>query len=389
MEKLPTWVEVNLDNLLFNLRQMKAHVGEGVKLLLTVKADAYGHGAVQVAQASLGLVDMFGVATVDEARELERAGIRGNDILVLSPILEREIPLIVESGFAVTISSADFAGRIAGHAKQAGKTVDVHVEIDTGMGRTGIQVEGALQELVEISRIDGVNVAGVYTHFPSADEDEDFTREQIVRFGALVERMKEAGIHVPLVHSANSSALSRFRESHMAMVRPGLLAYGYLPTGDGSPVAAKPVMSWKSRLVQVRRIPAGRSISYGRTFTTKRETLLGVVPVGYGHGYPFRLSNGGEMLFRGERAPVLGRVTMDMTMIDLTDIVSDAEPGEEVMLFGGGEEGGIPLHEVASRAGTIPYEILCGISKRVPRMYLRNGKVEAFKSLLGVAGNTF
>lgn len=384
MKRLPTWLEIDLDRFDKNLERIQGWVGPGVGMLLTVKADAYGHGAVQIARAATRRVGMFGVATVDEALELREAGIP-NDILILSPILEAEIASVARHGFAITISSSDFAGAVAAHA--AGVVIDAHVEIDTGMGRTGVAEEEAFDEVRRIATAPGVRLRGLYTHFPVSDTDPAYTRAQIARFLDLVARVRACGIEVPLVHSANSAAVDGVRESHMNLVRPGLLAYGLHPSGGAPGVDVAPVMGWKTRIVRVRRVPAGKSISYARAFTTTRPSVIGVVPVGYGHGYPLRLSQRGAMLVSGRRVPIVGRVTMDMTMVDLTDLPEVPPPGAEVVLVGTQEGETITFHDLAAWGDTICYEVMCGISKRVPRTYFRFGKVETFKSLLGVLPN--
>ncbi len=386
MDKLPTWLEVDLDKLTGNIELLRHLLKPEVKILHTVKADAYGHGAVQVAQAAEKRVDMFGVATVDEALELQGAGIR-TPVLILSPVLAKEIPRVVEAGFAVTLSSLSFAERLSSCASEFSKTIDFHVEVDTGMGRTGLFPDEARDIIKKAVSLPFVRFAGLYTHFPVSDSDLSFTREQAESFLDFVGRLQTDGVKAPLLHSANSAAIPAVPESHMEMVRPGLLLYGYFPTAEGAAVPVQPVMNWKTRLVQVRKIPAGRTISYGRTYTTRRETVMGVIPVGYGHGYPFQLSNKGAVLLKGKRAPILGRVTMDMTMVDLTDFAETPVEGDEVVLIGKQGGASVSLHELAEWAATIPYEILCGISKRVPRTYLKNGKVETYKSLLGVLPN--
>ncbi|HEX5132794.1 MAG TPA: alanine racemase [Candidatus Krumholzibacteria bacterium] len=384
MKRLPTWLEIDLDRLDKNLGHIQAAVGDGVGILLTVKADAYGHGAVQVAAAASSHVRLFGVATVDEALELQEAGIR-NGLLILSPILETEVPVVAEHGFAITLSSAAFVEAIARHSPD--RPLDVHVEIDTGMGRSGVAEADAFDEIVAIAQSPAVKLRGVYTHFPVSDSDAGFTRAQVGRFLALVAKLRAAGVTIPLVHSANSAAVDGVAEAHMDMVRPGLLAYGLHPAGGTPGIDVAPIMSWKSRLVRVRRVPAGHNISYGRSFTTARDSVIGVVPVGYGHGYPLRLSGRGSMLVSGRRVPIVGRVTMDMTMVDLTDLPEVPREGDGVVLVGtqGGET--ISFHDLAAWADTICYEIMCMISKRVPRTYFRRGKVETFKTLLGVIPN--
>ena len=384
MKRLPTWLEIDLDRLDRNIEAIQTAIGKSVGILLTVKADAYGHGAVQVAAAAAQRVRLFGVATVDEATELQEAGIR-NGILILSPILETEIPAVSKYGFAITLSSADFADAVARQAPA--RPLDVHVEVDTGMGRTGVAESEAFDEIVRVSRCPAVSLRGVYTHFPVSDTDADYTRGQVERFLDLVSRLRAAGVTVPLVHSANSAAVDGVVASHMDLVRPGLLAYGLHPAGGAPGIAVEPIMSWKSRLVRVRRVPAGRTISYARSFTTGRDSVIGVVPVGYGHGYPLRLSGRGAMLISGRRVPIVGRVTMDMTMVDLTDLPAIPAEGDDVVLVGRQGEETISFHDLAGWADTICYEVMCMISKRVPRTYFRRGKVETFKTLLGVLPN--
>jgi alanine racemase len=390
MKKLPTWVEVDLDQLTRNLQNIRKRLREHVKILLTVKADAYGLGSVQVAEAASGLVDAFGVATLDEAIELKEAGIR-NRILILSPILASEIPTVVYAGLAVTMSSSNLAAELSRYAVEHGKEVEIHVEVDTGMGRTGVSVEAAREEIRHIASLPNLKLEGVYTHFPVSDSDPEYTRAQLAMFASLIAELRADGVQIPLVHSANSAAVAGLAESHLDLVRPGLLAYGYLSGGmDPGPDFA-PVLAWKSRIARIRRLPPGKTISYGRTFTTMRETVVGVIPVGYGHGYPYQLSGVGRMLVRGTSVPIVGRVTMDMTMVDLSDLPEMPSLGEEVVLVGKQKgpygESEISIHDVAGWANTIGYEIMCGLSKRVPRTYFRKGKVETFKSLLGILPN--
>jgi alanine racemase len=390
MKKLPTWVEVDLDRLTQNIKSIRDGLRGNAKILLTVKADAYGHGAVQVAQASSRLVHMFGVATLDEAIELREAGIK-NKILILSPILATEVPAVAYAGLTVTISSREIAAELSRYAVEHEKMIDVHVEVDTGMGRSGVFAAEAPEEIEYIDGLPGIRLEGVYTHFPVSDSDVDFTRRQVRDFEALVSGLRDRGIAIPLIHSANSAAIPSVHESHMDLVRPGLLAYGYLPGGLDPGPGFAPILAWKSRIARVRRMPPGSTISYGRSFTTTRDTVMGVIPVGYGHGYPFQLSGRGEMLIGGARVPIVGRVTMDMTMVDLTDLPEVPPLGEEVVLVGTqrGKFGDatVTIHDVAGWANTIGYEIICGMSKRVPRTYFRKGKVETYKSLLGILPN--
>ncbi len=390
MKKLPTWIEVDLDQLTRNLKVIQSRLGNQTRILLTVKADAYGHGAVQVAEAAKKQVYIYGVATLDEAIELKEAGIQ-NKILVLSPILSTEVPAVVYAGLAVTVSSTGIADDLSRYACDHGKQIEVHVEVDTGMGRTGVALEEATEKIKHISALPNLRLEGVYTHFPVSESDPDFTRGQVKEFDQLIATLRENGVKIPIVHSANSAAILTVKESHMDLVRPGLLAYGYLPARLEPWSEIKPVLTWKSRIARIRRMPAGKTISYGRNFKTTRDTVVGVIPVGYGHGYPYQPVSGGHMLVGGGIVPIVGKVTMDMTMVDLTDLPEIPALGDEVVLIGGQKgphgEAFISIHDLADWANTIGYDIVCGLSKRVPRTYFRKGKVETYKSLLGILPN--
>jgi alanine racemase len=382
---LATWVEVDLDQLDANLDALAHRIGHERRILLVVKADAYGHGAVEVAHSARarGVRD-FGVATLHEGIQLRRAGIDEN-VWVLSPLLETEIPEAVAHRLEPTLPSLEFARRLSAESLATGRATRVHVEIDTGMGRTGIDPEEALAFLTEVQSLEGLRLGSVYTHFPDADgEDGSFTLAQWEGFRALVRNLADRGITPPLVHAANSAAVLRFPETLGDLVRPGLAAYGlYPPNANG--LGVHPVMTFKSRLVQIREIPAGRSISYARTFTTERPSVIGVVPVGYGHGYSWLCSNRGAMLVGGRRAPVVGRVTMDLTMIDLTEHAR-ARVGDEVVLFGAQDSAALPVEEVAAWSESLSYEILCTIGKRVTRIYMRQGRPVKVLTLLGERG---
>ncbi len=384
VDRLPAWVEVDLDAAKFNLERIKGLVPAGVDSLLVVKADAYGHGAVQIAELARDCgVAMLGVATLDEGRELRHARIRV-PILVLSPVLAQEIEGVLDNGLAVTVSSYEFAERASEVAVRRGERCPVHVEIDTGMGRAGVPQEQAIEIVKRMSGLEGVILDGIYTHFPASDSDVDFTSDQIATFIGIVDELRRAGIAFRYVHCANSAAILNFPSGDFNLVRPGLLAYGHTPSiGLRDKVELVPVMSFKSRLVLVRELQAGASVSYGRTYIAPRPITAGTVPVGYGHGLSHRLSNCGEFLFRGKRVPVIGRVTMDMTVVDLTGF-EDPKVGEEITIFGrqGSEE--ITVDDVARWDETLNYEVLCRISKRVARVYLQEGRVESMKTLLGV-----
>lgn len=378
-----TWVEVDLDRFASNLRAIRGAVGAGCELLLVAKADAYGHGAREMAAAAEQEgVAHLGVATLHEGLQLRLAGC-GLPIVALSPLLTAEIDDAVAHGIDPTIADDEFARALSAAATKAHRAVRFHVEVDTGMGRIGVREEEAEAFVARAAALPGLRLASVYTHFPDADaEDLSFARGQLERLRALVARLADRGLPPPRVHAANSAGTVNLPDAHLDLVRVGLVAYGVRPPHDAARFALAPVMSLRSRLVQVRDLPAGASISYGRTFVTARPSRIGVVPVGYGHGYSWLLSNRGQMLVRGRRVPILGRVTMDLTMVDLTGI-PDVEAGDEVVLFGEQEGAAIPVEEVAAWSETLPYEVMCTIGKRVARLYRSAGRALRVTTLVG------
>jgi len=378
-----TWVEVDLDRFAANLREIRALAVPARDLLLVVKADAYGHGAVEMAEAAAAEgVAMLGVATLHEGIQLRQAGSR-IPIIVLSPLLPGEIGEALAHDLDPTVCDLAFAEALSAAAVAAGRPRRIHVEVDTGMGRIGVREEDAEDFLERVVALPGLRLASLFTHFPDADGDDlSFSHEQVRRFDDLLRRLERRGIRPPRVHAANSAATVHLPESHYDWVRVGLLAYGHRPPRCRADARLEPVMSFKSRLVQVRSLPAGVPISYARTFTTTRPTRTGVVAVGYGHGYSWLLSNRGQMLVRGRRVPILGRVTMDLTMVDLTD-VAEARVGDEVVLFGAQGQASLSLEEVAQGSETLPYEVMCTIGKRVTRIYVSGGRPVKLTTLVG------
>ena len=384
MDRFPSWVEVDLDALEWNIGRVRDLVPDGVRILLVVKADAYGHGAVRISQQARDCgVDMLGVATLDEGKELRSAGIE-LPILILSPVLREELDEVLENGLAVSASSVEFATAASAEAVRRGTICRMHVEVDTGMGRAGLPMDSAVDEINRMAAMDGLELEGIFTHFPASDVDSDYTGEQIGSFKAILDELSDAGITFDYVHTANSAAIVNFPAAHFNMIRPGLLVYGHSPSLTlKDKVDVRPVLSFKSRILLVREIPAGSSVSYGRTFIAPSDMTIGVIAAGYGHGMSHRVSNRGKVLFRGASVHIVGRVTMDMTMIDLTGF-DDPVSGEEVVIFGRQGEMELSVDDVAGWDGSLNYEVLCRISKRVVRIYMKSGRVESLKSLLGV-----
>jgi alanine racemase len=289
----------------------------------------------------------------------------------------------VAHGIDPTVADLAFARALSDEAVQAERPVRFHVEVDTGMGRTGVHLHEAEAFLAAACALPGLRLASVYTHFPDADSrDLSYAEEQTRRFAALIDRLQARGLKPPRVHAANSAGTVNLPGAMFDWVRVGLIAYGLHPSRDEAHLALSPVMSFRSRLVQVRELPAGANVSYGRTCTLARATRVGVVPVGYGHGYSWLLSGRGHMLVGGRRVPILGRVTMDLTMVDVTE-VPDVAVGDEVVLFGDQQGASLPVEDIARGSETLPYEVLCTIGKRVTRLYVRRDHPVRVSTLIG------
>lgn len=378
-----TWVNVHLDALEHNMRQLQGYLSDNCRLMAIVKADAYGHGAVTVARrmAACG-VDYFGVSNLDEAIELRRAGIT-QPILVLSYTAPCEAPRLAEHCITQTVVSKEHGEALAAAAVQAGVELIVHIKVDTGMSRVGFVCHGAAdaaaaaEGIAAVSRLSGLKVEGIFTHFASADEQEDdgFTYEQFARFIAVISEAQARGVSFALRHCCNSAALVRYPEMHLDMVRPGIIQYGYYPAEwlrDRLP-DVRQVMEFKTAVSQLKELPVGTPMSYNRTYAANRMTQVATVPIGYADGYARAMSNTAYMLVNGQPAPIVGRVCMDQCMIDVSDI-DGVEIGTEVTVFGEDADAFLPTEEVARWADTISYEIVCRVSRRVPRRYLDNGK---------------
>lgn len=357
------WAEIDLGALRHNAGVVRERIG-GARIMAIVKANAYGHGLPEIAKTLSGMVEMFGVANLVEAMQLREA-VPTAEIFILGPALPDEREEIVRVGFIPAVSSLEEAAAYS----RLDHRVRIHLVIDTGMGRIGIWQDDAVHVTREIMRLPQVEIAGVATHLPAADEDETFTEEQLQRFEKIVIQLCQIGLRAPLMHSLNSAGVIRFARHSQDMVRAGLMLYGISPIPDFQH-NLRPVMTLKTRVTQVRDVAAGHGISYGRTFVTGRPMRIATLAIGYADGYQRHLSNqGAEVLIHGMRCAVLGRVTMDQIMADVTALTSVA-PGEEVVLIGrqGGEE--ILATELAQKAGTIAWEIFTGIKGRVDRLYI-------------------
>lgn len=371
----PTIAEIDLDALRFNLNQLRGLTGEKAEILAVVKANAYGHGAPEIAREleSAG-ARIFGVATTEEGIELRLSGITV-PILVLGGTYQQEIGRILGNRLTPVIYDLEIARAFQAGAAKERKRLSVHLKIDTGMNRLGISWRQWASALKVLEGLKNLEVEGLMSHFSVAEsegsDDQAFTDEQLARFTKCVELARQSGINASFFHLANSAAALR-QPARFNLVRPGLMLYGYHPTPNlRRSIPLKPVLRWKTAILSLKPVPAGDTVSYGRSYHCCKESWIAVLPVGYADGYSRRLSNQGEVIIRGKRARVLGRVCMDLTMVDVSEIPG-VQVGDEVVLLGrqGSEE--ISAAEMAGWIEGIPYEVLCSIGKRVPRVYHRS-----------------
>ena len=368
-----TYVKIDLDAIDANIDAIRERVG--VDVMAVIKADAYGHGAIQVARLLQDKCSFFGVSSILEAMELRRAGLY-NPILILGHTPVRAFPTLIEAEIRPTIFHYEDALALSEAAQRLDKTAEFHLAVDTGMSRIGFQAtEEDADICTKIARLPGIHAEGIFSHFATADcPDLSKSRKQAELFDRFYDMLKDRGVEIPIRHMDNSAGLMNF-ENHYEMVRAGIVTYGLYPSEDVdiSALNLRPAMQWLSRVTHVKTLPAGREISYGGTYVTTAETRVATVPVGYADGYRRSLSGKFYCLIRGKRAPILGRVCMDQMMVDVTDI-PDVTLNDRVILVGksGGAE--ISMEEIAAAADSFNYEFICGISRRVPRVYSRRGK---------------
>ena len=368
---LRCWAEIDLAALERNLHLIRASLPSHMRYVAVVKADAYGHGLHQTAARLMHAgADLFAVATLAEAAAVRELG-PGWPVLLLSPLLPEEDRYLAEYDLAATVSTAEEVVRFEAVGRAAGRPVAVHLKIDTGMGRLGVWHEQAPELFRKIAAAPHLKLAGVFTHFASPDDDAAFTAEQRRRFLAALAACEGIRLNELFVHADNSSGLETMPgASPFNAVRVGLLQFGILPHPNSllSQVHTEPVLSFRTRVGIVKTLPRGTTISYGRTYTLTRDTTLAVLCAGYGDGIPRAVSNRAQVLIGGQRCPVLGRVTMDQTIVDVTG-VADVQCGDEAVLIGRQRGAEISITEFSRWADTIPWETLCSVSKRVPRLY--------------------
>ena len=374
-----TRAEIDLHAFRHNFQNLRNYLSPQTQIMAVVKADAYGHGAGPCTQIAVDCgANYLGAGVIEEGIEFRESGLVDTPILILGSIFPDEAEDLVRHNLATILCTLPLAQTLSKEAVKQNKTVSVHIKVDTGMNRLGVSPKNLPTLLDQIRDLPNLKIEGVSTHFSSADdEDISITQAQLEKFQTSLAILQKQGVSVPISHCANTSALFKFPESHFNMVRPGLILYGTLPSPSLQTVLDQkknltpfqPVMQWKSQIILVKAISKGQPVSYSGSFTTQRDSLIATLPIGYADGLHRNLSNKMEVLIRGKRVPQIGNICMDMTLIDVTGI-ADVQAGDEVVLFGKQEDQMISVEEMATKGGTIPYEILCNVGKRVPRVYL-------------------
>ena len=370
------WAEINLDAIENNMKIIRRATNKEAKVMAVVKADAYGHGAVKVAQTMLSSgADALAVACTDEAVQLRMAGIKV-PILILSTACPQDAEALVDYDIASAVFDIDSAANLSEIALKKGKKAKVHIKLDTGMCRIGIDTdsEDCIDKIKHIFKLPGIETEGIFSHLSCADTDkEEFTRKQIERFIHTLEKLESEGIHIPVKHIANSAAIFRYPEAHFDMVRAGIVCYGCYPSEIIGDRGLVPAMSFKARVSRVESLKPGDCVSYGATYEVKKPIVAATLSVGYADGYSRIFSGKTKVIIRGKRLQIIGRICMDQCMTDASD-VNNISVGDVATLFGRDGEEFISADELADIFGTINYEILCMVGKRVPRVYLKNGE---------------
>lgn len=372
---------INLDAVYQNVKQAKKLLKPGTKLMAVIKADGYGHGAVEVAETIDELADAYGVAILEEGIELRRAGIT-KPILILGFTPQPQYEAMIDYDIEAAVFQPDMAEKLSQAAVSKGKSAGIHLKLDTGMSRIGFALnDAALSDIIKIAGLPGIRIEGCFSHFARMDEaDKTKAMEQFSCYCDFVRRIEDAGINIPVKHISNSAGIIEAPEVHLDMVRDGICVYGLYPSEEVQKerLPLIPAMELKAWVSYVKELDAGVEVGYGGTFTTSRRTRVATIPVGYADGYPRCLSNKGRVLIHGQSAPIIGRVCMDQFMADVTEI-GDVSEGDEVTLFGRDGDAKISIEEISGMSHSFNYEFVCDVGKRVPRVFYRNGKVAGTK----------
>ena len=368
----PVWVEVDLNNLRFNFKQIKKFVKKSSILCPVVKANAYGHGVKEVCRVlTQEGAERFAVALPEEGKEIRENGFK-QPIHVLGEVTSKQIPMIMEYDLIPTVCKMETVNKIQQYAKDNNLIKKIHIKIDTGMGRIGVLSNKAVKFILDVNKIDNINIEGLITHFATADEkNKEYTKKQWTKFKKIIDELNSYKLNIPIKHAANSAAILNYPTKYqLDMVRPGIIIYGLYPSPllKNNKIQIKPVLKWKAKIIYLKTVSAGCSVSYGANFITNKETKIATIPLGYADGFSRSFSNKGEVLIKGKRAPVIGTVCMDQFMVDVSGI-ENVDTGDEVVLIGSQGNKEITADELAQKINTINYEIVCGISERIPRFF--------------------
>ena len=369
---------VSLDAIAHNFAEMKKNIAEGTKMIAVIKADGYGHGAEAIARLTDNYSYIWGyaVATAEEALQLRSAGVE-KPILILGLVFEEYFREMVAGDIRLTVCEYETAKKLSREAVRQDKTVHIHIGLDTGMSRIGFaDTPESVEEIKKIAALDHLEIEGMFTHFARADEtDKTPAADQLNRYLTFAELLEKSGVHIPLKHCSNSAGIIRMKEANLDAVRAGITIYGIYPSNEVERdiVKLEPAMELKSHISYVKDLEPGASVSYGGTYTADKKIRVATIPAGYADGYPRTLSNKGWVLIHGQKAPILGRVCMDQFMVNVSDI-PDVKAGDEVTLIGKDGDEFISIETFGDMSGRFSYEFACDISKRVPRVYLKNGK---------------
>lgn len=381
MQKLdeirPTWVEINLDNLAHNIREIRKITKKDTLITAVVKANAYGHGSIEAAKIFLANgADRLAVATLSEAIELRKAKIYA-PILVLGYIPKSQYPLAIKWNISQTIYNYESAKILSNISQDLGEKSIIHIKIDTGMGRLGfLPKDDSVEDIVKISQLPNLEIEGIFSHFSKADErDKGYTIYQFESFMDMVKKLDNRGVYIPIKHISNSAAIIDLPQYHLDMIRPGIMLYGYYPSEevDKDRIVLRPAMTLKTKVSNIKKVPKGSYISYGGLYVTEKESKIATIPIGYADGFSRLLTSKAEAFVKGHRVPVVGRICMDQCMLDVSN-VEDVDIDDQIVLFGY-EEGQPTVEDIANKLNTNSYEVICMVGRRVPRVYIQDGQI--------------
>ncbi|CAK7085219.1 alanine racemase [Tissierella sp.] len=382
-ETRPVWAEINLDNLAHNIRVVRKHTNENALVTAVVKANGYGHGSVEISKTFLDNgADRLAVAILTEAIELRKGNIT-EPILILGYTPPTQYGKLLDYDLIQAIYNYEEAKILSNKAVELGKTAIIHIKIDSGMGRIGfIPAKESIEDIIKISKLPNIYIEGIFTHFAKADEtDKSHARSQFEKYVNIVNDLEEQGLNIPIKHVSNSAAIIDLPQYNLNMVRAGIMIYGFYPSDEvRKDIELKPAMTLKAKISHLKAVPKGTGISYGQIFVTEKESKIATIPIGYADGFTRLLTEKAEVTINGKRAKIIGKICMDQCMIDVTHI-EDVKLGDEVVIFGCEPE--YPhADELAEKIGTINYEIVCMVSRRVPRVYISNGNIVKIKDYL-------